>query len=218
MDGIHDLGGRHGFGKVDVHEGEEQFHETWEARMRAIVNAMSRAPDWNLDWFRHCRELMDPVDYLSRPYLDQWAQTYCAMMINSGWASVDELASGKATSQVPDVPAPMSAAQVKAQPMRATRFDTETEVKPGFSIGDEVVTTTVVTSGHTRLPVYARGKRGAVLLQHGAHVFPDDNALKVKRYEHLYTVEFTAGELWPEAEASQDTISLDLWESYLAAG
>ena len=217
MDGIHDLGGRHGFGKVDVNEGEEQFQEEWEARMLAMVNGMTRAPDWTLDWFRHCRELIDPVDYLSRPYMDQWAQTYSAMMVNSGWATVEELASGTAEHTVTDVPAPMTAADVKARPMRARRFDTETDVKPVFDIGDAVVTTTVVTSGHTRLPVYARGKRGTILLKHGAHVFADDNAVNTKRYEHLYTVEFEAGELWPESQDSKDTISLDMWESYLGA-
>ena len=216
MDGIHDLGGRHGFGKINVDEGEEQFHAEWEARVRGIVSAMSRAPDWNLDWFRHCRELIDPVDYLSRPYLDQWVQTYCAMMVNSEWATVDELATGKAQGSVTNVPPPITADAVRAQPMRATRFDAPSDNPPAFALGDEVVTTMKVPSGHTRLPLYARGKRGRVFLQHGTHVFPDDNALKIKRFDHLYTVEFTAGEMWPESGSSIDTVTLDLWETYLA--
>ena len=48
MDGIHDLGGKHGFGPVQLEKDEEQFHDEWEARARAIVMAMNRAPDWNL--------------------------------------------------------------------------------------------------------------------------------------------------------------------------
>ena len=75
MDGIHDLGGRHGFGKIDVNEAEVQFHEPYEGRVRSIVHAITQAPDWSIDWFRHCRELIDPTDYLTRPYFDQWAQT-----------------------------------------------------------------------------------------------------------------------------------------------
>ena len=59
MDGIHDLGGRQGFGAIDVNEPEEQFHEPWEERVRGIVNAMSRPPDWNLDWFRQCDSVME---------------------------------------------------------------------------------------------------------------------------------------------------------------
>jgi nitrile hydratase subunit beta len=35
MDGIHDLGGRQGFGPVDVDEPEEVFHEAWEGRVWA---------------------------------------------------------------------------------------------------------------------------------------------------------------------------------------
>jgi nitrile hydratase len=113
MDGIHDLGGRQGFGAIDVDEPEEPFHEPWEGRVRGMVNAMSKAADWNIDWFRHCRELIDPVDYLSRPYFDQWLQTYAAMLVNSGIATVDEIASGHPTTQPPNLRPPMTSADVQ---------------------------------------------------------------------------------------------------------
>ena len=83
MDGIHDLGGRHGFGKIDTKEGEIQFHQPYEARVRSMVNVVTQAPDWSIDWFRHCRELINPTDYLCRPYFDQWVQAYGAMLVNS---------------------------------------------------------------------------------------------------------------------------------------
>ena len=41
MDGIHDLGGRQGFGPVDVDEPDEVFHEAWEGRVWGIVFAMT---------------------------------------------------------------------------------------------------------------------------------------------------------------------------------
>jgi nitrile hydratase beta subunit len=216
MDGIHDLGGRHGFGHIDTDEPEEQFHEPWEARVRGMVNAMSRAPDWNLDWFRHCRELIDPVDYLSRPYFDQWAQTYSAMMVNSGLATVEEIAAGRAAGAASTgLPDPMSAEQVAGAKLGAERFDAPVDEPPAFVPGAGVRTILAVTNGHTRLPAYARGHNGRVLAHHGAHVFPDENAVNRKRYEHLYTVEFDASALWPEAPQSSDTVSLNLWESYL---
>ena len=96
MDGIHDLGGRQGFGTINVHETEVPFHEPWEVRVLGIVRAMSPAADWNIDWFRHCRELIEPVDYLTRPYFDQWLQTYAAMLVNSDIATVQELTGGQA--------------------------------------------------------------------------------------------------------------------------
>ena len=43
-------------------------------------------------------ELILPLDYLSRPYFDQWAQVYAALLINSGLATVAEVATGKAAS------------------------------------------------------------------------------------------------------------------------
>jgi nitrile hydratase len=215
MDGIHDLGGRHGFGKIDVDEEEVQFHEPYEGRIRSIVHAMTQAPDWSIDWFRHCRELIEPTDYLTRPYFDQWAQTYGAMMVNSGWATVNELATGKAESTVEGLPAPIDAAKAKASVLKARRFDADISAQPAFQVGDSVLTTTVVTNGHTRLPGYARGRSGAVIAHHGAHVFPDAMAVNEKRHEHLYTVEFVMAQLWPEASESTDTVTLDLWESYL---
>lgn len=43
---------------------------------------------------------------------------------------------------------------------------------------------------------------------------PDASARGEKRGEHLYTVRFSASELWPEAKASRDRVFVDLWESY----
>ena len=215
MDGIHDLGGKHGFGPVQLEKDEEQFHDEWEARARAIVMAMNRAPDWNLDWFRHCRELIDPLDYLGRPYLDQWVQTYGAMLVNSGWATVEELAQGKSLSPPPAQSPLMRAGDVASRPFAKVRFDAPIDAPPQFELGAEVRTVTDVTNGHTRLPGYARNKCGKVISHHGAHVYADDNALKIKRHVHLYTVEFPVAELWPEVEDSIDSVSLDLWETYL---
>jgi len=215
MDGIHDLGGRHGFGRIDVDEKEVQFHEPYEGRVRAMVHAMTHAPDWNIDWFRHCRELIGPTDYLTRPYFDQWVQTYGAMMVNSGWATVDELATGKSVAPVEGLSLPINAEKARSMVLKARRFDAEVSSTPAFSPGDNVVTITNVTNGHTRLPIYARAKKGIVITHHGAHIFPDGMAVNKKRHEHLYTVEFRMSVLWPEASSSADTVTLDLWESYL---
>lgn len=87
---------------------------------------------------------------------------------------------------------------------------------PGFAAGDIVRTINLNPPTHTRLPRYARGRVGTIDRVHGAFVFPDTNALdKGECPEYLYSVRFTARELWgPDAPASQ-TIYLDLWEPYL---
>ncbi len=214
MDGIHDLGGLQGFGAIDVDESDEQFHEPWEARVRGIVNAMSRAPDWNLDWFRHCRELIEPTDYLQRPYFDQWVQTYCAMLVNSGVATVEELASGKSAAPVSGMSPPMAAAEVKSARL-AKDYGGDVDAAPAFSVNDAVRAKRNSILTHTRLPAYVRGHAGSIFRHHGAHVFPDANALGQKRFEHLYTVAFAASELWGEAVQRRDTVYLNVWESYL---
>ena len=122
MDGIHDLGGRQGYGPIDVGEPEEPFHEAWEARMLGIVRSMSRVAPWSIDWFRHVRELIEPVDYLTRPYYDQWLQTYAAMMVNSGVATVGELASGKSAAAIPGLTPPMTPDKVAAATRNTARF------------------------------------------------------------------------------------------------
>jgi nitrile hydratase subunit beta len=215
MDGIHDLGGRQGFGRIDVDESEEQFHAPWEARVRGMVNAMTRAPDWSLDWFRHCRELIEPVDYLSRPYFDQWAQTYCAMLVNSGYATVKEGASGKSATPIEGLPAPMAVVDVQKARLGAKRYDRAIAQAPRFAVDARVHTRGYGATGHTRLPGYARGRAGRITRQHGAHVLPDANARGEKHHEHLYTVVFEASELWPEAQGRREKVYINLWESYL---
>ena len=216
MDGTHDLGGRQGFGAVDVNEPEEAFHHPWEGRVYGIAQGISRADDWSVDWFRHCRELIEPVDYLTRAYYDQWLQTYAAMMVNSGVATVEELAKGKAWTSRADLPQPMSAEQVVAAKQHVRRMDMPSDVKPAFAPGDRVRTASHGIATHTRLPAYARGRVGTVESHHGTHVFADANALGDRRGEPIYTVVFEATELWPDAENPRDRISLDLWQSHLA--
>lgn len=217
MDGIHDLGGRQGFGRVEADESEDElFHHDWEARTYGMVRAMTRAPDWNIDWFRFCRELIPPADYLTRPYYDQWLQAYSAMMINSGLLTMNEVLKGHADAPASGVRPPMTAQYIREtgrkQAMNAERPGT---AKPKFTEGDAVATQQVGSAHHTRLPGYLRGRTGIVTAYRGLHVLPDANALGEERAEPLYTVGFAAADLWPEAKDRPDRIHADLWESYL---
>ncbi len=49
MNGIHDMGGMHGFGKVEPEPNEPPFHSRWEGRALALNRAMSFAKVWNID-------------------------------------------------------------------------------------------------------------------------------------------------------------------------
>lgn len=215
MDGIHDLGGRQGFGPVDTQESQVAFHSRWEARAFAIVRAMSRAPGWTIDKFRFTREQINPADYLTRPYYDQWIQCYAALMVGSGVASVEEIASGHTQTGPADLGPPRGPRSVaSAQKKAAPTFERPGGQPPIFSAGSSVRTKPYATSGHTRLPSYVRGHIGEVRHVRGTFVFPDDSARGVEHAEPLYTVAFKASELWP-GEGCTHLVYLDLWESYL---
>jgi nitrile hydratase len=89
---------------------------------------------------------------------------------------------------------------------------------PRHAIGARVRMRNIHPATHTRLPRYVRGRVGTVELHHGAHVFPDSNALgKGEAAQWLYTVRFEGPELWgPDADPSS-SVSVDAWESYIEA-
>ena len=219
MDGIHDLGGKQGYGPVDVDDGDEVFHHDWEGREWGIAQC-ARTPGITIDWWRHCRELIMPEDYLARPYFDSWAQTDFSTYIEAGWITLDEVDAGRslrADENYGGPAAPMSLAQVLDEDRaHAFRFDGEIDTPPVFEIGQTVVTASHGHKGHTRLPQYARGRQGTIQAYNGAHVFPDLSARGVEVHQHCYNVMFLAAELWPEAAGSRDKVCLDLWESYLS--
>jgi len=74
-----------------------------------------------------------------------------------------------------------------------------------------------VPQHHTRLPGYARGKRGVIERVHGPHVFADAHARGLgEQAQWLYTVAFDEQELWGgNRSAQQSRVSVDVWESYL---
>jgi nitrile hydratase len=212
MDGMHDLGGRQGFGPIDVDEPEEPFHHPWEGRAWAIVRAC-RAPGATIDWWRHVRELIDPLDYLSRPYFDSWAQTHAAVLIDAGLLTLEELRDGRsATAGEPREPEIRRATET-----RPILYDRAIDAAPRFAAGDAVRARPHGATGHTRLPAYVRGRPGRIHAHHGAHILPDASARGDERAEHIYSVVFEAADLWPEAAQARrrDRVFLDLWESYL---
>ena len=97
MDGIHDVGGEQGFGRVEPTAYDLPFEHDWEGRILGIVLAITRPRDWNVDKFRFTREQLPPVEYLTRPYFDQWYRCYAAMLLGSGLVTAEELATGRST-------------------------------------------------------------------------------------------------------------------------
>ena len=191
MDGIHDLGGKHGFGSSLRQRDEAEFHAAWEPRVRAIAALMIGQGCWNVDTFRHAIERLDPVAYLGDGYFGRWLGAVEKLVQEAG---------GRPTPGIfPD-----------STTLR------EIDRAPRFAAGDAVVTRNLQRAGHTRLPGYARARRGTVELLHGAWVFPDSHAHgEGENPEHVYSVRFAGRELWGEGAEPGTFVHVDLFESYL---
>jgi nitrile hydratase subunit beta len=216
MNGVHDMGGMHGFGPIVREEDEPLFHAPWEGRVRAMVTLTRERGYYNIDAFRHGIERMTPAHYLRAPYFERWLASMEANLIEHGFLSGDEL-DGRTEHfrQHPEVTILHSG---DVAPGREESDEDSHPQVPGsrFAIGDAVVTRNVHPYGHTRLPRYARGKRGMIERLHGAQIFPDTNAHGLgENPQPLYAVRFDARELWGESAEPRQTVSIDLWESYL---
>jgi nitrile hydratase subunit beta len=215
MDGVHDLGGREGFGPIVDRADDKPFHADWEMRAFGIKEVSAASSGWTIDWFRYCRELVVPVDYLTRPYFDQRLTTRAAQLINEGYLTFDEIKRGaSAFSPKPGLP-PQTPEAARAFVRMPTSFAVTVNTPPRFALGATVRCRLGGGSGHTRLPGYARGRAGVIHAHHGGHILPDASAHGEERGEHLYTVSFASADLWPEAKGSSDRVFVDLWESYL---
>src|SRR5688500_11588047 len=137
MDGIHDLGGRVGFGPVEVESDEPVFHEAWEGRTLALAFAGLSAAGFGTPQFRHAQERMSPATYLAQSYYERWASAVATVLVEGGFLD---------RSQLGDLPL--------AQPVRGHGAG-----EPGpdvteaaFAVGDEVRVQVRHPLGHTRCP------------------------------------------------------------------
>ena len=217
MNGGADLGGMHGFGPVIEEPDEPLFHGAWEARVMAMVVAAGPLGRWNLDQSRFARESLPPPRYQSLPYYAVWKEAFEKLLLERGMVTADELASGEMRTPPPADMRPALASEAVEKALRkGGPVNREAVGEPRFAIGDTVTTINSHPRTHTRLPRYARGRRGEVARVLGFHVFPDTNAVSGdENPQWLYQVRFAATELWGEDANPLDAVTLDLWEPYL---
>jgi nitrile hydratase subunit beta len=213
VNGVHDMGGMHGLGPIAPEADEPVFHHDWERRVHALVIASPTRG--NIDAGRHQRELIPGPDYLRMTYYERWFAALSAMLLKAGVVTAEELATGVADPAAPKATPRLAPEQVEPALSRPGSYLRE-GTTPVFARGDRVRARNLSPIGHTRLPRYVRGRTGVVERAHGAHVFPDSHAHGGGEDPRpLYTVRFTARELWGPDAAPRDSVSLDLWEPYL---
>jgi nitrile hydratase len=216
MNGPHDMGGFTGFGPV-VHEADEPvWHHDWEPRAFALVLAMGMTGMSNIDKSRHARERLPAMLYWRSSYYEMRHYALELQLIELGLATAAEEQQGRMIEPPKPVMRVATAEIVPAILAVGGPSDRPSNKPQGFAPGDKVRTRNINPAGHTRLPRYARGKAGEIVAVHGTHVFPDSNAHGLgEDPQWLYTVRFTAQELW--GKDSKDSVCIDLWEPYLEA-
>jgi nitrile hydratase len=217
MNGVHDMGGMHGFGPVVREADEPVFHYDWERRILALRQAAGALGKWNLDISRHSNERLPPAVYLAASYYERWVLSFEMLLIEHGLATQQEIESGKAATPAPvDVLPVLRADAVPARFRKGRSARVDAAIPARFSVGEEVLARNITTAGHTRLPRYARGKRGTVQIDHGVFIFPDSHAAdRDPKPQHLYNVRFTALELWGAGFPRNQHVHIDLWDDHL---
>jgi nitrile hydratase len=218
MNGVHDMGGMDGFGKVEVEPNEPMFHAEWEARVLAMVRAMGAAGAFNIDASRFYRETLPPQIYLNSSYYKKWLLGLEDLLVDKGFVAADEIATGHATEPAKPLRRGKFTRDDVDRIMVRGKFGREATAPAKFKPGDRVRAKNIHPVTHTRLPRYVRGHVGVVERDHGCQVFPDTAATGAgENPQWLYTVVFNAAELWGGDADPTVKISIDAFEPYLEA-
>lgn len=219
MDGVHDMGGMHGFGSVVEPGHELTYHEGWEPRVFAIqmlvgLEGLGAGPGG-----RAVREEMDPARYLAASYYERWLYSAEQRLLRKGTiapgdveAVMERLRGGEAMPQ-------HHSAQMAERMLEFLRTRMPMDPPPEqarFGPGQWVRVNRMHPSGHTRCPRYVRGAVGVVEAVRGADRLPDRAVYGEKvDPEPVYSVAFSSEELWGPGDEPAWTVSVDLWDSYL---
>jgi nitrile hydratase len=219
MNGVHDMGGMHGFGPIEREANEPRFHYDWERRVFAIrVASPIPIPGGS----RHNIEQMPPADYLNTSYYEKWLQSRLQGFIDAGVITAEELEARLAEfrdnpdAQVPrrEAPEQVQAALARLLSWKSSRR--EADLTPQFAVGGAVQVRNLHPPNHTRLPRYVRGQSGTVTRYYGVYDLQDTMPEGVEPpVEPLYAVRFDSRDLWGEAADVNSVVYLDMWESYL---
>jgi nitrile hydratase beta subunit len=201
MDGIHDLGGRQGFGRVRHSPTAPAFHAEWEKRVNALYSLAVKVGVFNMDEYRHAIERMEPRHYLSASYYERSRTSLATLLVVTRLVTREEL-ERRARGAFP-----------LASPAAPGRGNVATRAR--FRPGDRVRVRVEHVPGHVRMPAYIRGKTGVVVSESPPYPFPDAAAHGVtSEDEPTYDVRFSSAELWPNA-ADAAFVHAAVFQSYL---
>jgi len=201
MDGMHDMGGRQGFGPIRFTHDAKAFHAEWEVRANSLYAFAVRLGIFNMDEYRHAIERMDPRHYLAASYYERSLTSLATLLVEKGVLSRNDI-ERRAGGSFP-----------LARPSAAGRANAPH--REHFAPGDRVRVKEDHFPGHTRMPGYIRGKCGVVVSESPAYPFPDAHAHGVEAQdEPTYDVRFRSEDLWPNS-SEPALVHVGVFQSYL---
>ncbi len=216
MNGVHDCGGMQCYGPLHHTATEPSFHERWEARVLALNMASWYVRNADLPTFRSDIEALPAADYLRMSYWEIWYTALLNRLLANRWLTKREVELGHSDGSTLQGAQAISAPEAVAaliKPRTQSRKDPQTA---RFRVGTPVRAKNINPTGHTRLPRYVRGKLGVVTAYRGSYDFPDTDEYNLGANPNgVYSIRFTARELWGTGAPVNDVIYLDLWERYL---
>jgi len=210
------MGGMHGMGPLDRERVEPVFHHPWEGRVFGLRRAMGAWRRWNIDVTRHEVELVPPIDYLRMSYYERQFAAFTVLLQKRGFVTATEVETGApAAGSSVAVPA-LTREGAQQLVVKGVPTSRDVSVPARFQSGQRVRAVNANPVGHTREPRYVRGKLGTIDRDHGVFVFPDTNAHFLgEKPQHVYSVRFSARELWGNNAPPHDTVYVDLWDDHL---
>jgi len=198
VDGIHDLGGKQGFSRIEFPS--PPHDETWEPLVRALSAYSIRKHYYCMDEFRHAIERMVPRHYLTAPYYERHLTAVATLLVEKGVVSREEL-EALVTGEFP-----------LSGPIGPGRMPSELQ---SFEVGETVRVKNEFVPGHHRMPGYIRGKTGVIVSVLPLYPFPDAAGHGMQAPMQLnYDVRFRARDLWPES--CDDAMNhVGVFQSYL---
>ncbi len=212
MDGIHDVGGMHGFGPATWPGADAALPNDWDARAFAL--AVASAPR-STHAFRHTIEQIGHARYLQASYYEKWLYEAEQALVETGALTHEEV-DAWAARLAGGEPAPRTADPARTANLLGALAESHPmppAAAPAFGVGDRVRVVRMRPAGHTRCPRYLRGATGMIVAVRGDDGVPDvDNAER----EAVYAVRFRARDLWGD-DVDEHAVLADLWERYLEA-
>lgn len=201
MDGMHDLGGKQGFGKVDYSINDVSYHHEWELRAHALSAFGRKLGLYNMDEYRHAVERMQPRHYLGATYYERVLTACATLYVEKGMLarqSLEHHAGGVF---------PLS------RPTGPGRGNDPTSRM--WNVGAKVRVRDLYVPGHVRMPGYVRGRVGVITgISPPTHFADSAGHNMPAALEPAYSVCFRSKELWGES-CDDIGVYVDLFQSYL---